>query len=95
MIVLKFLHGVNKNLHALERKCIVERSTETTNTAVTLDANDAFACCKFEEVLLKLFVLGLHYEANIHERAAILVSSTNKLKIGNTGGVLNIEPLSI
>jgi len=78
MLVLKLLHGVNKNLHALERKCIVERSTETTNTAVTLDANDALSAGKVDEVLLKLFVLGLHYEAHVHERAAVFVSGAHK-----------------
>lgn len=67
MLVLKLLHGVNKNLHALERQCIVERCTEATNAAVSLNAYDALSAGKVDEVFLKLFVLGLHHEANVHD----------------------------
>ena len=67
MISLEFLHASYEGITAFDGLGVVARSTETTNTAVTLNTNHTLRYCEVEEVLLKLFVLISHNEAEVHQ----------------------------
>src|SRR5690606_19150021 len=63
----KLLHGIDKRMNAGDRKCIIERSTEPSYTAMTFDTDNIPLFCKFKERLFQLRIL--HHKADIHPGA--------------------------
>ena len=72
MLCFKLFHAVNQRLHALKRLSVVAAGTEAANRAVALDADHTLGCGKLEERLLKLSILVVHDEADVHDRTVFL-----------------------
>lgn len=72
MLCLEVLHGLNHGVDTLDSLSVVATCTETTYASVTLDADHTTLCSEIEEVLLQLFVLVVHHEADVHQRTILL-----------------------
>ena len=93
MLSLEFLHASDEGVYALHGECVVERCAEATYVAVTLDTHHALSCSELDEVLLKLFVLGLHYEAYVHDRTILLVRHCSYEHLGVVDSVIELLSL--
>ena len=68
MFSFEILHCVNQNLNAFDGQSVVERSTESANRTVALDAYDTSGSHEVEEVFFEFLVFGLHHKAYVHNR---------------------------
>ena len=76
MLTFEFLHQVDEELDAALRQSVVERSTEATYRAVTLEAVCTARDSEVVEFLFELLVLVVEDEAYVHDRAVFGIDST-------------------
>ena len=78
VLSLKLFHAGDEGVAAFDGLGVVARSTEAADRTVTLHADHALRDGEVEEVLLQLFVLGSHDEAEVHQRTVFLLGSTDE-----------------
>ena len=67
IVLLKLLHASNEGVDAFDSLGIVAAGAESSDAAVTLDANHTTLGSEVEEWLLQFLVLVVHNEADVHE----------------------------
>ena len=67
MISFELLHASYESLATFDGLGIVAAGAETTDAAVTLNANHTLRGSEVEEVLLQLLILVSHDEADVHQ----------------------------
>ena len=95
MLCFKLFHAVNQRLHALKRLSVVAAGTEAANRAVALDADHALGCGKLEERLLKLSILVVHDEADVHARTILLCDGTTEQAVAVDLSVKDVSTLDL
>ena len=71
VLTFEFLHQVDEELDAALRQSVVERSTEATYRAVTLEAVCTARDSEVVEFGFELLVLVVEDEAYVHDRAVL------------------------
>ena len=92
MYGLEVGHSVYKHLDTVDGKGVVERCAEAADTAVAFDAYYAALCGKFHEVFFKLFILGFHHEAYVHDRAVGRVGDRTETHAARVYGFVEHVP---
>ena len=78
MTTLELLHAGNEGVDAFDGLGVVAAGAEAADRAVTLDADHSLRDGEVEEVFLKFLVLVGHHEADVHQRAILLLGGTHE-----------------